>query len=255
MSKRSLLNRLLPVFGLVLTLTANGLANALPLNGQTTGEISDSFEVFFVPAGYVFSIWGLIYLGLSIYTVYQILPAQRSNPRLEAVSGPFLISSLANSAWIYLWHYEYFPATLLAMLTLLATLIVIYERLEIGRGQSGTRETWLVRIPFQIYLGWVSVATIANFTSVLDYTNWNGWGLSDRAWALIMLAAAVVLAWVVGLTRKDPVYMTVVVWALIGIAVAQSEHPLVAGASWAASGVTAAGLLLIVLQSIRRQKT
>lgn len=255
MSKRSLLNRLLPAFGLILVLTANGLANALPLNGQTTGEISDSFNVFFVPAGYVFSIWGLIYLGLTLYTVYQLLPAQRSNPRLEAVSLPFLISSLANATWIFLWHYEFFPATLLAMITLLITLIVIYQRLGVGREQVNAPETWLVRIPFQIYLGWVSVATIANVTSVLDYLNWGGWGLSEQIWAVIMLAVSVLLAWMVGLTRKDPAFMAVVVWALIGIAAAQSEHPLVAGSSWAGAGLTAVGLALTGLQKLRPQKT
>lgn len=254
MSKRSLLNRLLPALGLLLVLTANGLANALPLNGQTTGEISDSFEVLFVPAGYVFSIWGLIYLGLTGYTVYQLLPAQRSDRRLQAISLPFLISSLANSAWIFLWHYEFFPATLLAMITLLVTLIVIYQRLDIDREKAGAAETWLTRIPFQVYLGWVSVATIANVTSVLDYLNWGGWGLSDSTWAVIMLAAAVLLAGLVGWTRKDLAYLAVFIWALAGIAVEQSQQPLVAYASWVGAGLTAAFLLLAAVRKLRPQE-
>jgi hypothetical protein len=253
MSKRSLLNRLLPVLGLILVLTANGLANALPLNGLTTGEISDRFEVLFVPAGYVFSIWGLIYLGLTVYTVYQLLPGQRSDQRLHAISLPFLISSLANSAWIFLWHYEYFSATLLAMITLLVTLIVIYQRLDIGREKAGPSETWLTRVPFQIYLGWVSVATIANVTSVLDYLNWGGWGLSDPTWAVIMLAVAVLLAGFVGWTRKDLAYLAVFVWALAGIAVEQSQQPLVAKVSWAGAGLTAAFLLLAAVGKLRPQ--
>ncbi len=102
------------------TFALNGLANALPLNGQSTGEISDRFQVYFVPAGYVFSIWGLIYLGLGAFAVYQALPAQREAPRLRRIGYLFALSCLANIAWLFLWHYEQFPLTLVAMLSLLA---------------------------------------------------------------------------------------------------------------------------------------
>src|SRR5512138_1928173 len=124
------------------TLIVNGLANALPLNGQNTGQISDRFHVYFVPAGYVFSIWGLIYLGLIAYAIYQALPAQRQNPRLRATGWWISLGGLANSAWIFLWHYEQFPLTLIAMLVLLATLIVTYLRLRIGRTAVLPSERW-----------------------------------------------------------------------------------------------------------------
>jgi len=117
------------LLALMVTIAVNGLANALPLNGQTTGEISDRFQVYFVPAGYVFSIWGLIYLGLGVFAIYQVLPAQRDNPRLRRVGYPFAFSCLANVAWLLLWHYEVFPLTLVAMLALLLSLIAIYLRL------------------------------------------------------------------------------------------------------------------------------
>ncbi|MGC8827818.1 MAG: tryptophan-rich sensory protein, partial [Anaerolineae bacterium] len=90
----------------LVTIIVNALANILPLNGITTGEISDQFQVYFVPAGYVFSIWGLIYLGLVAFAIYQVLPAQRSNPRLRSMSWPFLVSCAANIAWLFLWHYQ-----------------------------------------------------------------------------------------------------------------------------------------------------
>src|SRR5512135_2556906 len=110
----------------LITLVVNGLANALPLNGQNTGQISDRFNVYFVPAGYVFSIWGLIYIGLIAFAVFQALPAQRQNPRLRAAGWWIALGGLANSAWIFFWHYLHFPLTLVAMLTLLATLIITY---------------------------------------------------------------------------------------------------------------------------------
>ncbi|MGM0375117.1 MAG: tryptophan-rich sensory protein, partial [Chloroflexota bacterium] len=118
--------RWLVVFGVVATLITNMLANALPINGLNTGEISDRFEVFFVPAGYVFSIWGLIYIGLAAFAVYQVLPSTSENKRLDRISLLFLISSAANIAWIFFWHYLLFGWSLLAMLVLLLSLIMIY---------------------------------------------------------------------------------------------------------------------------------
>ena len=185
------------------TVTINILANALPLNGQNTGEISDRFAVYFVPAGYVFSIWGLIYLGLLAYAVYQALPAQRDNPRLARIGGWFLLASLANVAWIFLWHYEFIALTLAAMLALLVSLIAIYLRLEIGRTAVPAAERWLVRGTFSVYLGWITVATIANVTALLYWLEWDGWGIDPQVWAVIMLIAGVVIGALMALTRGD----------------------------------------------------
>jgi hypothetical protein len=197
----------------------NGLANALPINNQTTGEISDRFEVFFVPAGYVFSIWGLIYIGLLAYTIYQLLPSQQYNPRLAKIAPWYIISSVANISWILLWHYEIFPLSLAVMLILLVTLIIVYLTLSAGRRQASPGERWLVHVPFSIYLGWISVATIANATAVLDYLNWDGWGLSEQLWTIIMLTAGVILALLMVITRRDAIYPLVIAWAFAGIAV------------------------------------
>jgi hypothetical protein len=118
--------------------------------------------------------------------------------------------------------------TIVAMVVLLLLLIAIYLRLGIGRTGVSAAETWLVRVPFSIYLGWITVATIANATSLLDYLNWNGWGLAAVWWAVIMLVAAAIITSVVSLTRGDVAYVLVIVWALIGIAVKHFDTPLVA---------------------------
>ena len=123
---RDVVRQAVVVIATIATMVVNGLANALPLNGQTTGEISARFRVYFVPAGYVFSIWGLIYVGLILYTIYQALPAQREEPRLRSTGYLFALSCLANVAWLILWHYEYFLLTLVAMGALLLLLIAIY---------------------------------------------------------------------------------------------------------------------------------
>ena len=237
-------------------IVVNILANALPLNGLNTGEISDRFDVYFVPAGYVFSIWGLIYLGLVAYAVYQVLPGQRQNPRLQKTGWLFVLSSVGNIAWIFLWHYEVFTVAIFAMLLLLICLILIYLRLEIGRSEVSLGEKWFVRVPFSIYLGWITVATIANMTSLLDYLNWGGWGISDQLWAVIMLFVGVVVATVMFISRKDIAYMLVIIWAFAGIVAKNKDVTLIANAAWAAVGIVIGVLLVgsIVYYTIGRSK-
>jgi len=240
------------VLGVVMTIVVNGLANALPLNGQTTGEISDRFQVYFVPAGYVFSIWGVIYLALVAFAVYQALPAQRENPHLRRVGYLFAASCLANVAWLFLWHYEQFELTLVAMLALLLLLVAIYLRLEIGRAVVSGAERWFVQVPFSVYLGWITVATIANVTSLLDYVGWSGWGISPEAWAVIMLIAAGGIASAVSLSRGDVAYMLVIMWALAGIGIKHAGTSVVAVTAWAVTAFV--GLMLVVGVVLGKQR-
>lgn len=242
------------VLAVIATIVINGLANALPLNGQTTGEISDRFQVYFVPAGYVFSIWGLIYLGLLGFAIYQALPAQRDNPRLRRIGYLFALSCVANVVWLFLWHYELFPLTLVAMVALLLLLIAVYLRLDIGRARVSTAERWLVHVPFSIYLGWITVATIANVTALLDYLNWSGWGISPVAWAVIMLFAGLIIASAVSLTRGDVAYMLVIMWAFAGIAVKHAGTPAVATSAWVTTALAAVVLVAGLSLTRRRER-
>lgn len=238
------------VFATVLVLAVNALANALPLNGLNTGQISDRFNVLFVPAGYVFSIWGLIYIGLAAFAVFQALPSQRDNPRLNRIGWWYALGCVANCAWILLWHYLAFPLTLAAMLVLLVSLVAIYLRLDIGRVNISAAERWATHVPFSIYLGWISVATIANVTDVLESVGWGGWGLSPEAWAVLMLAVAGILTLAMGLTRSDAAYALVVAWAAAGIAVKQAPvSEAVARNAWVVAGVA----LLVAAASIVRR--
>lgn len=227
------------IFTTLLTLTVNALANILPLNGLTTGEISDSFQVYFVPAGYVFSIWGLIYIGLIAFTIYQALPSERSNSRLARIGGWVILANLANAAWIFFWHYLLFPLTLAAMLVLLAALIMIYLALKATRSAASPREHWLVQLPFSIYLGWITVATVANVNSLLDYLNWNQFGISAAAWMGIILAVVAALAWIMSLRERDTAYLAVLLWALAGIGIKFPQEGFVTIATWAAFGLVA----------------
>lgn len=216
----------------LVALTVNGLANALPLNGQNTGVISDRFKVFFVPSGYVFAIWGVIYIGLIAFAVYQVLPAQRTDPRLRSIGYLYALSCLANSVWIFMWHYNYFTVSVLVMLVLLASLLAIYVRLDIGRATVRSVERWCVDIVFSIYLGWITVATIANVTDALDNLNWSGWGVAPEVWAAMLLAVALLVTIAMLVTRRDVAYALVIIWATIGIALKQAATALVANSAW-----------------------
>ncbi len=248
------MKRLLPVINVVamiIALSVNGLANALPLNGKNTGVISDQFKVYFVPAGYVFAIWGVIYIGWIAFAIYQALPTQRGNARLQRIGWLFAASSVANAVWLFTWHYELFPLSVVVMLSLLALLIAIYLRLDIGRAHVSKIETWMVDVPFSVYLGWISVATIANITDLLYYWQWDGWGIAPQVWAVTMLAVASVLALAVALTRGDVAYLLVFVWSFAGIAVKQAPTPLVANTAW---GLLALIVLMIPLGVWYRRK-
>jgi hypothetical protein len=245
------------VLTVLATLVVNILANALPLNGLNTGEISDRFQVYFVPAGYVFSIWGLIYIGLIAYAIYQALPAQRQNPRLRATGWWIALGGLANCAWIFLWHYEQFPLTLIAMLVLLASLIVTYLRLGIGRTAVSPAETWAVRLPFSVYLGWITVATVANVTSLLDYLKWNRFGIAPEVWMVIVLSVVLVITALVIFTRRDLAYALVILWALAGISVKHAAVAAVAIPTWITFGlvILALGVSFLLRRPGRKLET
>ena len=250
--KRDILRQLAVVITTVYALVMNGAANAIPLNGRNTGDISDSFKVLFVPAGYVFAIWGIIYIALLAYTVYHSLPSQRSNPRLRSTGWLAALSSIANGTWIFFWHYGYYVLSLVTMLVLLSVLIAIYLRLRIGYIKFNAVEKWTVSIPFSIYLGWITVATIANLTSVLSYLGWNGGGISPTAWTIILLAAGALIAGIMAFTRSDIAYLLVLVWAFAGISVRWINLPVLNTAGFLTAGIV---LVLLVASQLRLQKS
>lgn len=229
------------------TIGINILANALPLNGLNTGQISDRFEIYFVPAGYVFSIWGLIYVGLLIYTVYQALPAQRDNPLLRKIAPLYWLSGLANSIWIFFWHFEVFTWTILWMALILVSLLLIHRNLSKIEGFI----KWAVKLPFSIYLGWISVAMIANASQWLDYKQWGGWGLEPAMWAVIMLGVASLLGVLMAFRENDAAYGLVLIWAFLGIVVSQSGTANVVLAAWIGAGLIGVSILGSYLRNKR----
>ena len=200
----------------VVMVGVNYLATALPLGGRDTGQISDNYPNLFAPAGYTFSIWGLIYGLLAVYVFYQW--KHGDDELVRRVNRLFVVNALLNASWIFAWHYDMLPLSLIAMLALLACLILAYVRLEVGHAGASQGERNFVHLPFSVYLGWITVATIANVTALLVSRGWNGFGIADQSWAVALIAIGVVLAIVALATRHDIFYALVIVWALAGIA-------------------------------------
>lgn len=252
MSKDTL-RQLANALSVLLAITVNILASALPLNGQNTGEISDRFRIYFVPAGYVFAIWGIIYIGWIAFAIFQFLPAQKTNPRLQKLGYLFALSGVFNAAWLVCWHYNQFGLSVLVMLTLLSLLIASYLKLNVGRTAIGNGERWCVDIPFSVYLGWITVATVANVTGYLYFLGWNSVGTDAQAWAVVMIAVASFLGLAMAQTRKDIGYLCVLIWSFAGIASKQTAFPLVANSAWGASAFVLGLVIFSIVQ--RRRKS
>ncbi len=202
---------------------------ALPLNGLTTAEISDRFPVLVTPADYVFGIWSVIYLLLAVFTVYQALPGERHDRVLRDIGILPAVAGVLNSAWVIFWHFELFVLTVPVMLGLLGTLIVIHVRLRPARLQGGSIR-WAVALPFSVYLGWITVATIANISQVLYRAGYRGDPLGEEVWALIVLATGVAIAAIMLLREADWAYALVIIRAYVGIAAKQDPLATVAAA-------------------------
>ncbi|MAT42691.1 MAG: tryptophan-rich sensory protein [Anaerolineaceae bacterium] len=238
------ITRILNLITFLIVVTINALANALPINGLNTGEISDQFNALFTPAGYVFSIWGVIYLALGAFAVYQILPQQNNNQRVKQIGPWFIISNVFNSLWILAWHYQQFILSFFIMIGILVSLLVLYIRLGVGIRKSPPVERWLVETPFSIYLGWISVATIANASVVLITLNWGQFGLSAAVWTAVMISIAGLLGILMSFLRREIAYSLVLIWAIIGITQNGSGVQLVNIVSWIVVGLLVVGLVL-----------
>ena len=217
---RSFILRVLCVIGYIAMVAINSLANILPINGRQTGEISDSFGNLFAPAGITFSIWGIIYLLIGGYSLFQLGLISSSRKKsiafiLDRIAPFFLLSSLLNISWIFAWHSLYFGIATLLIAGLLISLLRIVMYLKDVSLTSN--EHWWIRVPFAVYAGWVTVAVIANVTTYLVSIAWSGFGLSNVAWTVIILLVGAGIGTITTLRLRSIAYGLVLVWAYIGI--------------------------------------
>ncbi|MDD5622558.1 MAG: hypothetical protein PHQ09_05320 [Actinomycetota bacterium] len=251
---------LLNFIGLLGVIVVNALAVMLPINNVTTQELSDKYPNLFVPAGITFSVWGVIYILLVLFIIYQFVAAFRKSPDergiFEKTGILFFLSCVFNIAWILSWHYEIVWLSLIIMILLLLSLIFIYVRLGTGRPGIKNYEKVFVNIPFSVYLGWITIATIANVTAYLVSINWNRFGISEQLWTVIIITVGVIITIAALFSRNDIFFPLVVIWALVGILlkrIADTSVPdnLVTIASIAGISIVAIG---IIAQLIRKKK-
>ena len=217
--------KIIAAASLVAMVFVNYLAQMLPLNGMTPGEVSDSLPNLFAPAGLTFSIWGVIYVLLAAFAVFQFgfSKGTPSSPSLDKVRVTFAVSSLANIGWIFAWHYRQFELSLALMAILLISLIII--NLTLDKMIFNTLEKVVFRLPFSLYFGWITVATVANVTALLVSLGWKGFGLAEQGWTVIILAVAALIGTATMVIRKDIAYGLVFIWAYIGILIKHTANP------------------------------
>ena len=243
---------LVNLIGLLVVIIVNGLANWLPFNGQTTAEVITRDPIPFQPAGWVFTIWGLIYILLAVFLIYGLLPGGRRNTRLQRISPLFLIANIANITWLFLWHWERFAASMIAMAVLLVSLLAIYIGLRIRnpirRTATGDQSRILRLItwaPFSVYLGWIIVAALANLMVWLERSGWDGGPFSYTVWAAIFIVGGAAIAAVFAFVAHDVLIPLVAGWAFIGIAQRQWGESALVSVTAIVFAVVAAGLAVM----------
>ncbi len=233
----------------LLVVIVNVLSNALPINDQSMSEISARYPSLFTPAGFTFSIWGVIYLTLLVFIIYQALPAQRNSLAIARISRLFQINCAANAAWLLAWHYDLLNFSLILMLVMLGTLVLTYRALIAELDSASIGQHLALHLPFSLYTGWITLATIANFSAVQTGNGWDDIGLTAINWTLLKIAIAGAIGATVVLRYRDPVFVLVVAWAAYGISVMQSATPAVSGA---ATSLALLSLLLAAREGVSR---
>jgi hypothetical protein len=233
---------------LIVTLVINYLSNTGILNGNTMATVSARYQNYFTPAGYAFSIWGLIYLGLLAFVIYQarglFKKIEDEWPVLE-IGWWFVVSCAANSFWVFAWLYDYTGLSVILMIILLISLIKIILNTRMELDDLPLKKIVFVWWPFCLYSGWITVALVADVSAWLTKINWNGFDISGVSWAIIMIIIAGIINLTVTWKRNMREYALVGAWALIAIAVANHHK-----AQFVFTAAIAVAVVLIISSGI-----
>lgn len=239
----------------IVTIIVNGIAGSSTfIGGQLTAAVSNKYPTLVTPAGFTFAIWGIIYVLLGVFVVYSMLPKQRSSGYIERIGWLFVLSSIFNITWIFAWQYEILALSVALIIGFLLSLIAIYLRLNIGKAHVKLGERLAVHLPFSVYLGWISIATIADISLTLVAYGWDGFGIAPEIWAVIIIAVALLLTMLMLGIRKDIAYALVVIWALVGISVNQTNANVILATQVGAAIAAVAILATVAFTLIKRRK-
>ena len=237
----------LNIIAFVAVVIINGLAGSTTfIGGQDTAQVSDENFTLITPAGYTFAVWGIIYTLLGVFAIFQALPSDKGKTAGK-IGWFFILSCVANIAWLFLWQFEYLTVSVVLMFVLFASLLMVYLRLGVGKASVSWRERLAVHVPFSVYFGWITIASIANVSAALVSVGLNELGLGAETWGILVIMVALLITALVVLTRRDPAYGLVIVWALIGISANQSGNQNVALAAQVSAGIVAVAVVASIL--------
>lgn len=208
---------------LIFALVMNSLQGSQLFNGTTVGKVSAKYETLFTPAGYAFAIWGVIYLMLIAFVVYQWVAwfKRKEDTELKQTGWWFALGNLANGFWIVAWLNEQMGLSVLLILVLLFSLIMLTIRLRLETWNAPVRIIAFVWWPICIYLGWIIVASVANISVFLVSIGWQGGFISAEIWSVILIVAATLIYLVLIKSRNMREAAVVGIWALVAIAIKQ----------------------------------
>ncbi|MGL4624846.1 MAG: tryptophan-rich sensory protein [Culicoidibacterales bacterium] len=222
--KKQLSIRILVIVTFIAMVVINALANILPINGIGSGEVSDLYANLFAPAGITFTIWSLIYVLLGTFSIYQLgvfqkEPDKMPNTLLNEIGLYFSLSSIANFSWIFAWHYQIIWLSLILMFVIFALLALIYMRIwQATKTNTLTMsEQWFIRLPFSVYFGWITIATIANIITFLVSIGFTGFGVAESVWMIIIVLVGMLIGGATIFLHRDAAYGLVLIWAYVGI--------------------------------------
>lgn len=238
-------------FGIMVIL--NALANIIPINGLNTGQVSDSYGSLFAPAAITFSIWGLIYILLLFYTLYQFGFFQKEldlyrEGLFKKIGIYFTISSILNSFWILAWHYKRIELSLVLIILMLLCLILINQNTK--EASLSLKDKVFIKIPFSIYFGWLTIATIANVTSLLVKLDWHAYGISKVIWAVLVLILGLLIGVGITVKNRDFFFGLVLVWSYGGIYIKHTSESGFDGKYGAIIGALVACMIILLISQI-----
>ena len=237
----------LNIIAFVAVVIVNGLAGSTTIiGGQDTAQVSDENFTLITPAGYTFAIWGIIYVLLGVFVIFQALPSDKGKTAGK-IGWFFILSGVANIAWLFLWQFEFLSLSVVLMFLLFASLLMVYLRLGVGKASVSWRERLAVHVPFSVYLGWITIASIANVAAALVSVGWDGFGIGAETWGILVVMVALLITTLVVLTRRDVAYGLVIIWALIGVSANQSGNQNVALAAQISAVIVAVAVVASVL--------
>ena len=233
----------------LMMITVSSAAGLGMINDVSTAEIAQRLNILIIPASYAFAIWGVIYVGLLLLSIYQVLPANREIPVLRKAGWWMVMANTAQITWIISWHYQSTLLALAMMIFMLTALIMIYLHLEIGVSKTSNGMRWMVHLPISIFIAWITGAVIGNVGDYLYHAKWHGFGLAPEIWAVAMLVLGAVISEMVAYNRRDIAFLAVMVWAFVAIGVKTVEvSPIFEAACVAAVVVSIMGIVSLIFK-------